>query len=515
MSDWQKLVETAIVGTAQKEPRRDFAWAEKFASGDKETDLLRFASVQSLRQKAGKVLQNNTEALPPVAAAETLQPLTKRQQEIFRQLVHDSDKQELCHELFRLMKERRKFIPHDMLDLIGASLNIHASLGQKHEIIKLILPLLGNRARWHARHYTGREIVFLADDPEKFWAEGKAGERLLALDLVRETDPARARAMLESTWAGESAKDRQQFLEILELNLSDADEPFLNGVLKNDKSREARQTALSLLASLPQSALVKEATERAEQILRWKQGGILSRAALNVDFPADFDALEKNDVLENVVLHINEKKLGRKAAKLAKLLSLAPPSSWQKAFTPYISEILKAARKSEWANALLMGFGTAAERFSDTAWLLELLNTTIKGEASVFCLYPNHLPYGVNQQAFAPLSLAYLQSGPAQFINWVNSQPAGWDAGLERQMIEKLELWLGMAIKGQSRVSLWELYNFAHNLALKIGPENLPVLGESIERAYRAEGRLPERLQRTQELLRLRQEMREAFANEE
>ena len=84
------------------------------------------------------------------------------------------------------------------------------------------------------------------EDVDAVWADGGTDERRALLERVRRTDPARAREVLEATFADETWEDRVAFLDTLAVGLSDADEPLLERAL-DDRRKPVRDAAAHLL----------------------------------------------------------------------------------------------------------------------------------------------------------------------------------------------------------------------------------------------------------------------------
>ena len=121
-----------------------------------------------------------------------------------------------------------------------------------------IFAALGHLGEWLAslnadwqKHVATNDIPA---DADAVWQMGRIAERLAILTSVRRRDPARALAMVESTWPSDGANDRQRFLEVMVDNRSLADEPFLDAAL-DDRSKLVRKQAAALLALIPGSRL--------------------------------------------------------------------------------------------------------------------------------------------------------------------------------------------------------------------------------------------------------------------
>ena len=130
---------------------------------------------------------------------------------------------------------------------------VFAALGRRGEWLASLNP------DWHKPVAT-TEIPADADD---VWQAGKSAERLAILTTVRRQDPARALALVESTWQSDGANDRQRFLEALVENRSMADEPFLEAAL-DDRSKLVRRQAAAVLALIPGSRLRQRLSDARE-----------------------------------------------------------------------------------------------------------------------------------------------------------------------------------------------------------------------------------------------------------
>ena len=135
----------------------------------------------------------------------------------------------------------------------------------KHDLADALRTILGVRGRWLAaknpkwRKYAG---VHESAEPASVWETGTLHERLAALVSLRGTDPGRARELVASTFAADSADQRAKFVGEFARGLSMEDEPFLEAAL-DDRSKEVRRQAAELLRSLPESRLCLRMIERA------------------------------------------------------------------------------------------------------------------------------------------------------------------------------------------------------------------------------------------------------------
>ncbi|MDV3222053.1 DUF5691 domain-containing protein [Intrasporangium sp.] len=132
-----------------------------------------------------------------------------------------------------------------------------------------------------------------AEHVEVDWAQVPSSERLPVLALVRADDPAAARALVESTWRSDSARDRAAHLEALRVGLGPDDENLLERAL-DDRAASVRGVAAGLLDALPTSGRAERMAARLRPLIHTK--GRRGRA-LEVTLPHPPDAAGVRDGL--------------------------------------------------------------------------------------------------------------------------------------------------------------------------------------------------------------------------
>jgi hypothetical protein len=222
--------------------------------------------------------------------------------------------------------------------------------------------VLGERGRWLARLNDAWAFAVSGID-EADWETGSRDARLGLLRRLRETDPARALALVERTWVSEAPSDRAAFVYALRIGLSLADEPFLDAAL-DDRRKEVRVAASDVLASLPGSRLVERMCERVSARLRFVPSALLRRGRIDVTLPESCDKEMARDGVEAV----KRGSLGVKAGMLQQMLAAVPPSVWSEAWGRTPHEIVRLTDCGDWRNVLIDGWARAAERFADEDW---------------------------------------------------------------------------------------------------------------------------------------------------
>jgi hypothetical protein len=87
------------------------------------------------------------------------------------------------------------------------------------------------------------------DLDESNWTQSTLGKRATFFETQRKQDATKARALLEATWSQENADTRARLLQAMLINLSAADQVFLE-TLQKDRSPRVRQLAQRLLSKL-------------------------------------------------------------------------------------------------------------------------------------------------------------------------------------------------------------------------------------------------------------------------
>jgi hypothetical protein len=258
-------------------------------------------------------------------------------------------------------------------------------------------PVLGERGRWLARfrpewawavQSPPDTTEALTADAERVWQEGSVDARRAALRAARAADPERARAWVESAWDQEKSDQRAEFLRMLSVGLSAADEAFLERAL-DDRSQAVRTNAAELLATLPGSALAGRVADRADSLLSYRPpppGGAWARAkskilgapigALDATPPSALDAPWARDGIPPKP----PKGIGARAHWLASLLALVPPARWEARFGATAAELISSAWAGDWGFAVAHGWSRAALLFGARAWVAPLWDAWLRAK---------------------------------------------------------------------------------------------------------------------------------------
>lgn len=242
----------------------------------------------------------------------------------------------------------------------------------------VLLRVLGERGRWLALKNPDWKFAAAGADENsgsgaQVWDTGVFEDRLRYFQSVRSDDPAGARALLQAQLAELPAKERLALVELLQANLGCDDEPLLLSLLK-DRSREVRQVAAVLLASLPGSAHAQRLREWLGALVISKRG--LLGASWQCEAPAALDPAWAAAAIDGK--RPQHESLGERAWWLYQMVRQMPLPWWceHTGMTP--SALLAWARKGDWNEALLRGWRERVSP-SDSDWIEAMLGSSDRG----------------------------------------------------------------------------------------------------------------------------------------
>jgi hypothetical protein len=378
MDLWDDLVKTALLGTQRQPPPRPPAGdalgaaLEELSPAPPDAALLGMAATVTTYRRAGWLPPaEDTSTLPaPVDRNDLPQPNPRAAQALYQIL--GGERKDLLPEWLAAAAAAGKRLP----DLALPPL---LEIGRtRPELRESLTRVLGKRGHWlaaqnpqwsYATGATASESDAAAPTtPEADWETGTFAGRLALLGRLRRTDPARARALVQSTWSEEPADARTKFLSAFSAGLSPDDEPLLESAL-DDRGKEVRRVAADLLCRLPSSQLVRRMTQRATPLLAWKAG---KKPKIEVTLPSAPDKAAERDGIDPKA---RGPRLGQKQSWLWQIVASVPPSAWTRAWGAKPAEIVETVRKSEFETVLVGAWALATARNEDPAWAEALLAT--------------------------------------------------------------------------------------------------------------------------------------------
>ena len=482
---WDDLLKSALLGTERQRPPLPAAGGgaaggaaggamtetlSRLPAAEPDAALLGAAAVVSTCRRAGYVPPRDESAGAPPADADDLPQTSPRSAQHLRVIL--SEKRDLLPEWAAAAAEAGRRAPDVVLPQL---LEVART---SRELRHVLQPVLGRRGRWLAAQRSEWSFAAAGGDPESgadahdadaLWQTGERAARLSLLTGLRRTNPTRARLLLETTWAQESADDRGRFLAAFAAGLSPADEPFLENAL-GDRGKEVRRTAVDLLARLPTSQLVRRMIDRATPLLAWKPG---KKPAIEVTLPSAYPKDAERDGVEQKPTHA---RVGQKQWWLWQIVASVPPATWSKRWGAKPAEIVAAVRKNEFENVLVAAWAQAAARLGDAAWAEAIVSTEVAtvlewaGE-QVLAQLLAALPPGrrealVLEQLAADTTMRGDQ--PASLV-LLRAHGGAWSPRLTRSVLD----WVREMIRKPPRTGYWAAAGMLRETALRVPPSML------------------------------------------
>jgi len=171
-----------------------------------------------------------------------------------------------------------------------------------------------------AQHWTAQQADAAAAPKNYFdaealddisWSNAPLAQRVRFLGSRRKEDPTSARALLEATWAQETADTRVCLLAALESGLTSGDQPFLEAILK-DRAPRVRSMAQRFLSRITGSGMENPALKAClERIQLTTTGLIKKRGKLALELPATLRETEVNAWIRNCFSEVSLDELAR------------------------------------------------------------------------------------------------------------------------------------------------------------------------------------------------------------
>lgn len=454
---WEHLVKAALLGSERQnltlplpsgDPLDDAL--SRLDATDPEGALLGAAALLTLYRQAGRQPAISAAPLPIACPPDNLPECSPRAASHLATML-SGQYVDLLPEWLGLLRQRGQRVPpkhlHSLLDR-----------GHQHnELRELVLPVLGQRGRWLAAHNAAWDyaIDIGTPDAEERWQTGTRNARLSLLRRLRADEPDRARALLETTWAQDGAKERTAFLGVLQANLSMDDEPFLEAAL-DDRSKEVRRVAANLLARLPDSRLVQRTIEWVKPLLTFHKGSLLKSARPDVTLPEECTKDMQRDGVEPTP---PDKAWGKQGWWLQQMLAMVPPAFWCQQWGIAADEAVKIVYKSEWTRVLRQGVAQATLRHQDAAWAEALLTIDAGLDVRLITVLPAEQGEQIIVNMFPD---AFDSIEPLQIaLQFLQQYPFDWSRGLSKVLLENLQR--KTRSKNKQSQLYWQLYQ-AFNL---------------------------------------------------
>ncbi len=312
---------------------------------------------------------------------------------------------------------------------------------------------------------------------DEIWQTGKAPERLSLLLTVRKFEPARALALVQSTWASDGADERRRFVEALADRLTMNDEPFLEAAL-DDKSKVVRRAAASVLGRLPASRFKSRLNALARSVIVVeRKRGILKRSLkFSLEPPKEFDKSWERDGLEEQAAS----GMGQRAWWLQQILSAADLSVWTDTTELDPESVLEAIGEDDYFGNALEAMIEALRVQPNSAWVGAVLTRLLKGKK----LDPQdlaRLTHSLTPQESHPLLLDAAQHsrfGNAERWKVLALATHPWSLEFSRAALKVLSK------TGSLKAEVWALYDSVERVSRLVSPELAEEFAEIVQKMF-------------------------------
>ncbi|NEQ48479.1 MAG: hypothetical protein F6K00_35105 [Leptolyngbya sp. SIOISBB] len=378
MDPWQTLVATALVGTGRQTPQPVGegtlkALLDQLDWSEPEGALLGAAGAISLHQRiAQHPPQKNWPTVEPCSLEDVpvVKPAIARHLDTAMNTHPD-----VLPELLSLIAQAGQRIPERQLPKL-------LQMGQQTASLRPhVATVVGQRGQWLAAQQTdwsyarvggAHEISLDSPHVQDIWANGRRSERVLLLQRWREADPKAAQEALEAVWSTEAAKDREAFISLLEVNLTMADEPFLEAAL-SDRAVSVCRVAANLLVRLPKSRLCQRMASRLQPLVQLQGQG--DHLRIDVSLPQAYHNEWEKDGLSPAIggsqrETVSQRKGGIFSLYLELMLAAAPLDIWGE---PVVA--VRVLQEHPWETLLTAGWALATLRQQRPDWADAFLHT--------------------------------------------------------------------------------------------------------------------------------------------
>lgn len=288
---------------------------------------------------------------------------------------------------------------------------------QYKKLRESMLAFMGASGKWLAQfnpHW--QELPFSTSEAidENTWETGNENERIQFLETLRNKNPSKAIELLEKAFPQENAAARLSLLQILHINKSTADEPFLQSLL-SDKSKQVKQEAQYLLKTIPGTRLnqlfldycTSVCSIREERYLLLAKKKVL-RLAENIEPSKElFDAgISKVSSLKGMTDHLSW---------FAEALAFTSPDSLAAALGISAETLLDHLLANKELEPLRIHFSSAAIHFKHTGWARKLIAEDMFINSAML----NILPYPEAQRHLPKL----MKTEAGEVLKMINEHP--------------------------------------------------------------------------------------------
>lgn len=389
----EEIIKTAILGTEKYQMQfganpalQEIATQITDSQIDKEDAFLKNAAVVFLYEECGQTAFESKAAL--LDCPEESKPLLTNPALAYFKTALDTKDDILLNYLIRHCEQKNQIIPAVLIPKM-----LNKALENKKKAAKFIV-VCGETGRWLCQLNPKWQIFFVPETEIEDWETGDLASRKSFLMELRKQNPAEVIAHLERIFPQENANDRAEFLEILRINPSLDDAPFLQNLAK-DKSKKVKETASDLLKSLQGSEINLIFLDYlTKAIIIKEQKGLLTGKKKVLEFDKDLTPTE--EVFKSGIQKISsEKGTDDYIYWIAQMLCFVKPTILAEKLGSNEDELIQLFLDNKAFKNLQFFLGNVALTFQSQSWAKAILE---KGkDANIDLLQildaPERMPY--------------------------------------------------------------------------------------------------------------------------
>lgn len=422
---WNNIVNTVLLGTGKKQLRKDdlppaLSAIADTVLGDKsldvETQFLHLAALAlNYRQSGVTALQDSSVTLE--AAPDELLPYCSPAACQALQTAIDMGLQALILYWMEACAAARQLAPPEFIPTL-----MDMAIKEK-QWRNLALTVGGKRGEWLGQLNPAWAFKKIETTEER-WQTGSLEERKQVLAAIRQENPAQAREWLQQTWSQENAATRAELLEVLKINASEEDVPWLETLL-TDKSTKVKNETWELLKQLPTSSITQAYWQLLKQSITPAKKGLLNKKSLDIHLQLPSD---KRIADSGIQLISSSKNTNDDVFILYQLTAYVPPAWWEDYLQTDKKGVLSYFNNTELTEKFIQALGMAASRFRDLDWLRLIIKEGEDFYMDAMKILPVH-----DMEAYA---LRFLEKEAQFIIRILSERDYEWGLPITRELFK-------------------------------------------------------------------------------
>lgn len=246
-------------------------------------------------------------------------------------------------------------------------------MGSKNNTVRpAVVSVLDNYGRWIAAKNKSWRYALIPsmtwDELNDFWADSPQQIRLSTLVWLRQTNPKKGLALLESRWPDEPDANRHAMIVALKHGLSIDDESFLEQSL-DSRQMIVRKRAHELLSMLEASRFSKRMRGYASLILNWH---LDRKPFMTVKMPVRMSSSMIRDGLKD---QVEKKRADFISRRMTHVVNCVPVDFWTEKTDLSPEAFLQMLQTTTWPRTFLGALSIAIVRQNRQDWARAMLKS--------------------------------------------------------------------------------------------------------------------------------------------